>query len=230
MLPRPARSVRRRESWLDLGPMSAAILGVRRHDRRLQLEVDRMTLPADGTFTWWGHSAWELRTPGGATVLFDPWFANPLSPKGPDQVERCDVMLVTHGHFDHFTDALAIASRTRPTWPCVHEMSLWLGRNYAHKDTLIGMNQGGTVEARGIKVTMVHATHSSGDLYGGAEAPIYLGQPVGFVVELENGFRFYFAGDTDVFSDMRLIADRWHPTLAFLPIGGHFTMDPIGAA
>ena len=123
-----------------------------------------------------------------------------------------------------------VASRTRPAWPCIHEMSLWLGRNYAHKDTLIGMNKGGTVEAAGLKVTMVRAEHSAGDYYGEAETPIYLGEPVGFVVELEDGFRLYFAGDTDVFSDMRLIGERFRPSLAFLPIGGHFTMDPAAAA
>jgi len=189
-----------------------------------------MALPANATFTWFGHSCWELRTSGGATVLFEPWFANPSSPKKPEAVDECDLMLVTHGHFDHFGDALAIASRTRPTWPCMHEMSLWLGRNYAHKDGLIGMNIGGTVEAAGLKVTMVRADHSSGDLYGGAESPIYFGAPVGLIVELEDSYRFYFAGDTDVFSDMRLIAERYRPTAAFLPIGGHFTMDPGGAA
>ena len=134
------------------------------------------------------------------------------SPKGADQVDRCDLLLVTHGHGDHFGDALLVASRTRPAWPCIHEMSLWLGRNYAHKDTLIGMNKGGTVEAAGIKVTMVRADHSSGELYGEAESPIHLGEPVGFIVELEDGFRFYFAGDTDVFGDMRLIGERYRPS------------------
>jgi L-ascorbate metabolism protein UlaG (beta-lactamase superfamily) len=189
-----------------------------------------MPLNPNATFTWYGHSCWELTTPGGATVLLDPWFGNPMSPRSPQTVDKCDVMLVTHGHDDHFHDALAIASRTRPIWPCIHEMSLWLGRNFPHKDRLIGMNKGGTVEAAGLKVSMVRADHSAGDFYGGSESPIYLGEPVGFVVELEDGYRFYFAGDTDVFSDMRLIADRFHPSLAFLPIGGHFTMAPQGAA
>lgn len=189
-----------------------------------------MAVGRDTTFTWNGHSCWEVRTPGGRTIVFDPYYANPNSPKPHSEVAACDVMLVTHGHFDHFGDALAIASRTRPAWPCIHEMSLWLGRNYAHKDTVIGMNKGGTVEVAGLKVTMVRADHSAGDFMGGSETPVYLGEPVGFVVELENGFRIYFAGDTDLFSDLRLIAERFRPELAFLPIGGHFTMDPTAAA
>jgi L-ascorbate metabolism protein UlaG (beta-lactamase superfamily) len=189
-----------------------------------------MALETTASFTWHGHACWQLDTPGGKRVLFDPWFGNPSSITPPEAVDRCDVMLVSHGHSDHFGDALAIASRTRPVWPCIHEMSLWLGRNYAHKDGIVGFNKGGTVEAAGLRVTMVRADHSGGDLYAGAESPLYLGEPAGFIVELEDGFRFYFAGDTDVFSDMRLIAERYRPSLAFLPIGGHFTMDPAGAA
>ena len=189
-----------------------------------------MALPGAATFTWYGHACWQMTLPGGEVVLFDPWFGNPSSPKPAAAVDRCDLMLVTHGHSDHFGDALGIASRTRPTWPCIHELSLWLGRNFAHKDRIIGMNKGGTVEALGLRISMVRADHSSGDMYAGAESPLYLGEPVGFIVELPDGFRFYFAGDTDVFSDLRLIGERYRPTLAFLPIGGHFTMDPVGAA
>ena len=93
------------------------------------------------------------------------------------------------------------------------------------------MNKGGTVEADGIRVTMVHADHSAGDIYAGAEAPIYLGEPVGLVVELENGFRAATSPATPtLFGDMRLIGERYRPDVAFLPIGGHYTMDPVGAA
>ncbi len=189
-----------------------------------------MAIDRDTTFTWYGHSCYEVRTPGGRTILIDPWFGNPKSPRRPDEVTACDVMIVTHGHDDHFGDALPIASRTRPAWPAIHELSLWLARNYAGKDDVVGMNKGGTVDARGIKVTLTHADHSAGDIYGTAEVPIYLGEPVGAVVELENGFRFYFAGDTALFGDLRLIGELYRPEVAFLPIGGHFTMGPREAA
>ena len=77
---------------------------------------------------------------------------------------------------------------------------------------------------------MVPADHSAGDWNAGGETTLYLGEPAGFVVELENGFRIYHAGDTAVFGDMTLIRDLFRPDLAMLPIGGHFTMDPVGAA
>jgi L-ascorbate metabolism protein UlaG (beta-lactamase superfamily) len=197
---------------------------------------------ADGAgFTWYGHACVELRTPGGKVVLFDPWFGNPTSPKPADEVERCDVMLVSHGHHDHLgalpmqieqADALAIARRTRPTWPCIHEMSLWLGAVLGDGAEVVGMNKGGTVEAAGLRVTMTHAQHSAGDWVAGegTRGSVYLGEPVGFVVELEDGLRVYFAGDTDVFGDMQLIGALHRPEVAFLPIGGHYTMGPEGAA
>ena len=190
-----------------------------------------MALPADTTITWWGHSVIELRTPGGKTVLIDPWFGNPRSPRAADSVQRCDLMLVTHGHDDHMGDAVALASRRRPAWPCIHEMSLWLGRRLpGGRDAAVGMNKGGTFEAAGLRVTMVHADHSAGDWNPDGGVPLYLGEPVGVILELENGQRIYHAGDTAVFGDMRLIGERYAPDLAMLPIGGHFTMDPRDAA
>jgi L-ascorbate metabolism protein UlaG (beta-lactamase superfamily) len=182
-------------------------------------------------FTWYGHACVEVETPGGKRILFDPWFGNPLSPKSADQVQACDVLLVSHGHGDHLGDAIALASRLRPIWPCIHEMSLWLARRLpGGQDQALGMNKGGTVEAAGLGITMVHADHSAGDWNPEGGVPLHLGEPAGFVVELENTRRIYFAGDTDVFGDMALIAELHHPDIAFLPIGGHYTMDPRGAA
>jgi L-ascorbate metabolism protein UlaG (beta-lactamase superfamily) len=186
----------------------------------------------DGTtVTWYGHACIEIRTVGGRTILIDPWFANPMSPRRAVEVERCDLLLVTHGHGDHLGDAVAIAARLQPAWPCIHEMSLWLARRLpGGADQLMGMNKGGTVAAAGQLVTMTSASHSAGDWDGGAETTLYLGEPVGFVVELDDGYRIYHAGDTAVFGDMALIRELHRPDLAILPIGGHYTMDPLAAA
>lgn len=190
-----------------------------------------MALDRETTIRWYGHACVEVETPGGKRVLLDPWFGNPKSPRQASSVDRCDVMLVTHGHSDHMGDAVQIASRTRPAWPCIHEMSLWLARRLpGGADATIGFNKGGTVETGGLKVTMVTAVHSSGDWNAQLETLNYLGDPAGFVVELESGYRIYHAGDTMLMSDMRVIGELWHPDLAMLPIGGHYTMDPRQAA
>ena len=190
-----------------------------------------MALDRDTTFTWYGHSVFEVRTPGGKTIIFDPFFANPKSPVTADSIQRCDVLLVSHGHFDHMGDAVALASSLRPAWPCMHEMSLWLGRRLpGGSDAVVGFNKGGTVEAAGLRVTMVTAHHSAGDWNAGGETTLYLGDPAGFVIELEGGYRIYHAGDTEAYSDMRLIKELHRPDLAMVPIGGHYTMDPTGAA
>ena len=88
-----------------------------------------------------------------------------------------------------------------------------------------GPNKGGTVEAEGIKFTLTNAFHSSSSDDG-----TYLGEATGIIVELENGTKVYFAGDTCVFGDMQLIGRIYSPDVAVLPIGGHFTMDPREAA
>ena len=190
-----------------------------------------MALPVGTTLTWYGHSCYRIETAGGRTVIIDPWFTNPMSPMSADAVDRCDLLLVTHGHSDHMGEAVALASRLRPVWPCIHEMSLWLGRRLpGGADSVIGMNKGGTVEVAGLRVTMTGADHSAGDWDPANETTLYLGEPAGFVIELEDGYRIYNAGDTEAFGDMTLIRELHRPNLAMLPIGGHFTMDPTAAA
>jgi len=196
---------------------------------------------SDGaSFTWYGHSCVQLKTPGGKIVLLDPWFGNPTSPQSEGAVGECHLMLVSHGHFDHLgsgpravrdADSLAIARRTRPTWVAVHELSLWLETELDGAGVeIIGMNKGGTVAAAGLTVSMVRADHSAGDWSAAGEGPLYLGEPVGFVIGLEDGRKVLYTGDTDVFGDMDLIREMHQPDIAIMPIGGHYTMGPAGAA
>jgi len=190
-----------------------------------------MGLDPQTTLTWFGHACVEVKTPGGKTILFDPWFGNPKSPKPASAVTACDLLLVTHGHGDHLGDALMIASRFHPVWPAMHELSLWASRRLTGgSDAVTGMNKGGTFMVGEIAVTMVGADHSAGDWNSDAGTTLYLGEPAGFVVRLENGYTIYHAGDTNVFSDMELIGELYQPNLALLPIGGHYTMGPREAA
>ena len=175
--------------------------------------------------TWLGHSSFALKTPGGKTVLLDPWYTG--NPSFPEKAKpkQADVILVSHGHSDHITDAAATAKSTGATVVGIWEVTSWLGSKGVQN--LEPMNKGGSIDVKGLRVTMTEAIHSSSfDDHG----IVYLGEPAGFVVRLENGQSFYFAGDTALFSDMKLIGELYKPDIAFLPIGDRFTMGPDTAA
>lgn len=188
-----------------------------------------MALNSQVSFTWIGHGTWKARSAKGKEVLIDPWVMNnPGAPANLKKVDGCDLMLITHGHFDHIADAVEIAKQHKPKIECNYEISTWLGSKGVAADTLIGANQGGTVDVDGIKVTLVHAEHSCGITDG--DKVVYGGDACGLVIEFENGYTIYFAGDTDVFSDMAIIAELSKLDAAFLPIGGFYTMGPERAA
>jgi L-ascorbate metabolism protein UlaG (beta-lactamase superfamily) len=185
-----------------------------------------MALNEQVRFTWVGHGTWKVRTAGGKNLIIDPWLnGNPAAPDHLKQVDAVDIMVVTHGHADHVADAVDVAKATNCTVITTVEVGGWLGRQGVNGDRVIGMNKGGTVEVDGISFTAVHAEHTS-STPDGASA----GEPVGFVIEFENGFKIYFSGDTDVFGDMALIRELDHPEVAFLSIGDFYTMGPRRAA
>jgi L-ascorbate metabolism protein UlaG (beta-lactamase superfamily) len=180
----------------------------------------------DFELTWLGHAGFHLRTPGGRSVLFDPWLDNPKYPAKWRTFERVDVLFVTHGHFDHAGSAPALVKQNQPHVVGIFETCLWLEGQGAKN--LHQMNKGGSTTVEGLEVTMVHADHSCGISQG--DQVLYGGEAVGFVVRLENGFTIYHAGDTNVFGDMKLIGELYKPDLACLPIGSLFTMGPREAA
>ena len=179
------------------------------------------------SITWYGHATFVITTPGGKRIVTDPWLeANPKCPAGMKKITAADLILVSHGHSDHTGDVVPVSRATHAPIVAVHELARWLERKGL--GNLHGMNIGGTISVAGLSVTMVPAIHTSSVVEN--DTNVYLGNPAGFVVKMENGQAFYFAGDTALFGDMRLIAEMHAPQIAFLPIGDHFTMGPEAAA
>ena len=181
------------------------------------------------SLTWLGHAAFRIDSPGGKRIYLDPWLTNPSAPEGAADVERIDILALTHGHNDHVGETVDLCRRFSPSVVAMNELADWLESGQGIEGASGGgMNKGGTQEVDGIRFTMTNAVHSSG--FTGGSEPVYLGDPAGFVVEFENGTTVYFAGDTAVFSDMSLIGRIYSPDVAVLPIGDHFTMGPREAA
>jgi L-ascorbate metabolism protein UlaG (beta-lactamase superfamily) len=182
--------------------------------------------PGRLAITWLGHATFVITTPGGKRIVTDPWLeGNPLCPPGT-RIDAADLILLTHGHSDHSGDIVSVSRATGAPILAIFELALWLERKGLHN--VHGMGMGGTIAIGGLEVTMVPAVHTSSVVENGTT--IYLGAPTGFVVRMENEQTIYFAGDTAVFGDMRLIAEMHHPDIAFLPIGDHYTMGPDAAA
>jgi len=178
------------------------------------------------SITWFGHATFVIGTPGGKRIVFDPWLTgNPRTPAGA-KIDKADVICVTHGHSDHTADVIAVARATGAPVVAVFELGNYF-RGKGLKD-VVDMGVGGTVEVKGLKISMTTAVHSSCIEEDGQQ--LYVGGATGFVVRMEDGRAIYFAGDTALFGDMRLIRDLYAPEIAFLPIGDHYTMDPVAAA
>jgi L-ascorbate metabolism protein UlaG (beta-lactamase superfamily) len=179
--------------------------------------------------TWLGHSAVRFRLDDGSVLLVDPWLQdNPAAPDAEREPDRVDAMFFTHGHFDHFGDAVALGRRLSPEIFANHEIATYLGGQGVENAT--GLNAGGTVRtASGVSGTLVHAVHSSGiSTEDGTIADG--GSAGGWVLRFPDGPTVYHVGDTDLFSDLALIGELYEPDVALVPIGGHYTMDAHRAA
>ena len=194
---------------------------------------------------WLGHATTRITSVEGKVIVIDPFLTK--NPKTPAQYRdlkalgKVDLILVTHGHGDHIRDLKELASLSGATVVAPFAFAFnMIALGVLDADKTIGMNKGGTVSpiGRGIKVHMVPAEHGSAvdfAMPGLQLEPNALrfregGIPVGYVIEFENGFKIYHSGDTSVFGDMALIHEFYKPDLAMVCIGGHFTMDPEGAA
>lgn len=188
---------------------------------------------------WLGQSATRITTPGGKVILIDPWLTtNPKTPaqyKNLDALGKIDLILVTHAHGDHLGDAPDLAKK--------HKVQMWgpAGMNQSlvtlgvlPVDLAPRMNKSGTITPfPGIKITQTHAEHSSELVLPNAQGKPEThvgGEPVGYIIELENGFKIYHMGDTGLFGDMKLIGEYYKPDLVMIPIGGHFVLSPKDAA
>lgn len=176
--------------------------------------------------TWQGHSSFRIEI-AGQILLVDPWLAgNPMLPADQHDaaIAGATHILLTHGHGDHASSALAIGKSTGIPILCIHELAnIW-----GDKVKTVGFGKGGTVSLGDVAVTMVNACHSSSVDIGGGRA-VYAGSEAGFMIAGE-GHTIYVSGDTDIMADMDWMGDYHKPDIGILCGGGHYTMDMDRAA
>ena len=196
--------------------------------------MSRKLLPDGIRVRWLGHATFDIVGPAGQKFLIDPFLANnpafPQALKGEVTAPGAyHCLLVTHPHSDHFEDALPLLLGD-PELKVIsqYEIGLWLKEHGAKERQVMGMNTGGTVTMKDVRITMAPAVHTSSVAENGA--PRALGFPIGYVLRFANGFTVYNTGDTAVTMDMKIVQDLYKPNLVILPIGDFYTMGAEQAA
>jgi L-ascorbate metabolism protein UlaG (beta-lactamase superfamily) len=190
---------------------------------------------------WLGQAATRITTPTGKVIVIDPFLTqNPKTPqqwKSLDALGKVDVILVTHGHGDHTGDVAELAKRTgAKVFGPAGLVATMIDLGWVTPEQATRFGKGGTVTPLGpqVKITQVRAEHSSEvtvtDPATKKTTTYPGGEPAGFIIEMENGFKLYHMGDTGLFGDLRFISEYYKPDLVMIPIGGHFVMDPRDAA
>ena len=186
-----------------------------------------MSLLKGTRITWLGHATVLIETPNGTRFMIDPFIAqNPKYPKDYVLPEKIDYVLLSHGHGDHISDAVPVATKHGSTVVAIYELAAYIGGKGV--PNILGMNLGGTAQLGDVAVTMVEATHSAAAQ--DEQGTHYVGVATGFVLSIADGPVLYHAGDTGVFGDMKLIGELYRPEVAMIPIGGFYTMGPKEAA
>ena len=181
------------------------------------------------SITWLGHSTFIIALPNGKRIITDPWLGNPNCPPAfakPEAVKPIDLIVVSHGHSDHIGDVVGVARATNAPVACMFEVGLYLTEKGLQN--VKDMSIGGTQEVAGVTLTMTQATHSGSIVDAGRI--VYLGGAAGLVLRAPGMPTIYFAGDTGLFGDMKIIGEIYKPAIAFLPIGDLYTMGPDTAA
>jgi len=197
--------------------------------------------PGKAELLWLGQAAWKITTPGGKVIVTDPWLTqNPKTPadyKDLTKLGKVDLILVTHGHVDHVGDVKALAAMTgAKVYGPAGLIATLIDLGWVTSEQGVRFGKGGKVQPLGpqITITQTRAEHSSEvtvvDPATKKSTTYPGGEPAGFIIELENGFKIYHMGDTGIFGDMKLIGEYYKPDLILMPIGGHFVMDPKDAA
>ena len=182
----------------------------------------------NATLTWLGHATVRLTLTDDRVILIDPWLTdNPSCPDAMKRPPRCDMIFLTHGHWDHIDDVGKLIEQFDPLVVGNLDLCGALEKQIG-KGRFSGMGTGGTQIVDGVRVSLTQAFHSSG--VDSPDGPRYGGMPNGVIVAIEGLATIYHAGDTDVFGDMKLIRRLFEPKICILPIGDHFTMGAKGAA